>query len=75
MINEGELFVRQQLLAIIKRLDEMDCKIDKILMSEQLMQESCTTTTDVNQISQVVRARLSKALARKRAKAVSEMNE
>jgi len=76
MTSEFELYVQQQLSAIMKRLDEMESKMDRIFASGQIKQDSSrTSSTEVNRISQVVQAKLSNALARKRAKAVNEMNE
>lgn len=75
MTSETEMLLQRQLSIIINRLDEIECKIDKVIMSEKLKQDDCTLSTESNQISQVVRARLSKALVQKRARAVAEMNE
>lgn len=74
MTPETELILHQQLSAIIKRLDELEAKIDKILLSEHPTQDGCTTT-EVNQISQGLREKLSNALVRKRAHAAAVMHE
>ncbi|MDU0459579.1 MAG: hypothetical protein RW306_12705 [Geobacteraceae bacterium] len=75
MTNEVELLIQQQLLQIIKKLDDMGGKIDRLLVSEQPKQECCEISTDADQISEDVRAKLSEALVRKRARAVAEMNK
>lgn len=75
MTSEFEVIIQQQLSTIMKRLDDIECKIDKVLLSEKLKLDDSTPSTESNQISQVVRSKLSKALVRKRAKAVIEMNE
>ncbi len=74
MTSETELILLQQLSAIMQRLDNIECKIDKILMSGQLQQDGCTTT-EADQISQDVREKLTNALVRKRAKAAARLNE
>jgi len=74
MTRETELIIRQQLSAIIKRLDEMECKIDRIGLHVQLKQNDCMRTTEVDRIK-VVQEKISEALVRERAKAVAEMNE
>lgn len=75
MTRETELIIQQQLTVIIKRLDEMECKIDKILVPELLQRHDSTTPTEESLVSESIQAKLTKALVRERAKAVAEMNE
>jgi len=75
MTNEVELLIQQQMLQIMKRLDDIGGKIDRLIVSEQPKQECCEISNDADQISEDVRNKLSEALVRKRARAVAEMNK